>query len=523
VWALSEAKDRFGNTISYSYTSDKDDPQWAQWAGWDHRLTAICYGYNRNAGTRCSRRVDFEYEAHASSHVDDDGVVTWTPQFISQGYRLGGRHGVWHHLSAIKTSVGSQIVSTYSLTYAQYNPAFPHTLLLEKVQVCDPDQVCMPPTFFEWHVPEEGFSELPQMYAGADFKTLPDGTMFEGEILRVQGDFNGDHKTDFLVAPLEPDATWLLWPSDQNGIKKPINTGIPAHFRDLYWTKKFGLVGEAMAYDSAVPPLSASFNWYDPLEGRQAAVISLMPATDLTGLALFTVADPSDGRANVGDQFQVLIANGNGTFQEKILDDGVANPILGAYLGDLDGDGLEDLIYCRSVVDPSAGSPTDDVQWMAGKWYSALHRPGVGFDFAHELGGDLSCGLRDLTYGPVDVDGDGDSELLYVRGHEQTGEVRAFDQLWETYRSLSLVNGELTATESPLDLPADVAARVDVNGAIEDPSAPLFGPGPGRFLDLNSDGLIDFFGGLALYANTGTGFEKRWTLTPKKTSGNKTF
>ncbi|NVB79983.1 MAG: hypothetical protein HOV81_16425 [Kofleriaceae bacterium] len=523
VWALSDAKDRFGNTISYFYTSDKDDPQWAQWAGWDHRLTGICYGYNRAAGTRCSRRVDFEYQSHTSSSVDDNGMVTSAPQFITQGYRLGGRHGVWHHLSAIKTSVGSQLVNTYSLTYSQYNPAFLHTLILERVQVCDPNAVCMAPTVFKWHVPEEGFSDLPLMYAGADFKTRPDGMIFDGEILRVQGDFDGDHKTDFLVAPLEADATWLFWPSGQNGIDKPIDTGIPAHFRDLYATKKGGLVIPSTAYDSVVSPLSTSFNWYDPVKGRQAAVISLMPALDLSGLALSTVTDPSDGRANVGDLFQVLIANGNGTFQEKVLDDGVANPILGAYLGDLDGNGLEDLIYCRSVVDPSAGSPADDVQWMAGKWYFTLHQPGVGFNFAEEQGGEISCGLRDLTYGPIDTDGDGDSELLYISGNEQTGAVRAFDQLWPTYRSLSLVNGQLTALESPLFLPADVDARVDTNGAIEDPHAPLFGPGPGRFLDLNSDGLADFFGGLTLYTSTGAGFEQRWTFTPSKSWGDKTF
>lgn len=177
TWGLEEIEDLNGNSVQTVYTLDK---------GYLYP-EKISYTANKRTNFDSNRTVSFEYESR------DDKEVKFLNGFE---FTLDRR------LRVIKTSVSST-VKVYGLQY-QYSPSTGSSQIIS-IEECDVEQTCLPATEFQWSsqygVGKDSLGKL-----NASNIELPDEKNWINtngsteNTKKITGDFNGDGKTDFVVA-----------------------------------------------------------------------------------------------------------------------------------------------------------------------------------------------------------------------------------------------------------------------------------------------------------------------------------
>ncbi|MDI1432847.1 FG-GAP-like repeat-containing protein [Polyangium sorediatum] len=443
AWLSSSKRDLRGNTMTYGYCFAEADGYTAEYALDEIRYTSFD-GASEFPATRAISLVYGTRDARDVRLHHAGGMR------LQRSLRLD---------EVQMRGPGDTLVRRYAFTY-DASETTGRTRLIE-MKECGADDACTETTRFLYPARERGFDEVDTGIAAP--------TSLRASPLLLDAD--GDGLDDLLV----PDTSALSTP--QNPITE--------------WRITRNEAGTLGA-----PKLAYSQEWPlvpDPPEPADPSRIQPEPGTPIDY--------DQDGRADVllhdvrgwNDNHIVLRSKGDGTFEE--VDTGIPRPFpLGAtphglrssggsvHLGDVDGDGVPDLIQCEDhggLPDPTLSS-----------WRLHLWRPG-GFEPTSSpitLLDGVGCGVELHL---VDIDADDKVELvtpgLRIFGGDEAVQLA-------TYTAFARAsNGTWTSVDTKLPL-APVGGRV-------------------MFLDVNGDRLPDaVMGGFSdtrLYTrlNTGRGFD----------------
>ena len=160
-WLINKSSDASGNnTIEYSYLQHGD--------GEVHVEDIF---YTGKGDTRGNRKVHFSYELRPD---------------IQRKYLAGGLIISSLRLNRITNSYGTQILWDYDLTYEQSRIS--NRSLLTKIQACDGNLNCLPPTTFQW--PKDAHSFVHQPLSFDEEIAYPGIASLDAILPR--GDINGD-------------------------------------------------------------------------------------------------------------------------------------------------------------------------------------------------------------------------------------------------------------------------------------------------------------------------------------------
>jgi RHS repeat-associated protein len=428
AWWLSTEQDRRGNAVDYTYLNDADPGD-----GHTLEILPLRIDYTRNGTTAASNAVVFDYA----------GV---TPSWLYGG---GLSHTRSRLLVDIQTLLepGDEVVRGYAFAYAP-GPGTQRRVL-QSVTECDGlAGPCNPPTTFSWSGQAASFTKA------VTAPLIPKGwTSTIGDDARwVLADVNGDGLDDLVIVNHIDETTdqWVV----------ALNAG--------------GSFGPAETWATLPHPASA---------GMIPEIWTLTPVDyDQDGRTDIFIDSPNPLSASM-PQYRWLRSVPDGPPGQKfeLHDTGVAHPN-GVYydpsydlpamvtahrfarLGDVNGDGIADLIQCFNPTwsegghHPSLGSP----RWTVNPWVPSLPGSGApGFDptpvpipALDAL--DCAAGFNEVYV--IDVDGDGVSEILAPQ----------VDQFFGAFR---YENGGWLQIQTNLALPTS--------------------PRLVHFLDLNGDGLTD--------------------------------
>ncbi|GGZ77468.1 hypothetical protein GCM10011274_39440 [Paraglaciecola chathamensis] len=165
-WLINKSSDASGNnTIEYSYLQHGD--------GEVHVEDIF---YTGKGDTRGNRKVHFSYELRPD---------------IQRKYLAGGLIISSLRLNRITNSYGTQILWDYDLTYEQSRIS--NRSLLTKIQACDGNLNCLPPTTFQW--PKDAHSFVHQPLSFDEEIAYPGIASLDAILPR--GDINGDGVRDW--------------------------------------------------------------------------------------------------------------------------------------------------------------------------------------------------------------------------------------------------------------------------------------------------------------------------------------
>ncbi|HJX55069.1 MAG TPA: FG-GAP-like repeat-containing protein, partial [Polyangia bacterium] len=420
-WALASSQDRYDNRVQYDYVQERGATDSNDWL--DFRPARIQYTFSRLY--EANREIDFEY----TSQDGADARVDTRFSFVS-GFQL--RLG--HLITKIKMYGGIREMGAPVKYYnMQYEPQAPRTsALLHSVQECDGSGVCTQPTVFSWSTNDETYERIPTG-KHADHNT-PGGYLTPG-MLRL-GDFNGDGRDDLVTGR-------------------------------MYWVDHVPRAFLEYSYSLANPSGSQPPFWGGGLLGNW-----LGPLIDLNG----------DGTTD----FFTSDINGNpdcayfckaGTCTKSSTSCGNDYAWGVPYVGDLDGDGLPDLI--------AAFKPPGDRDYHYG--YMANSTSGFANQYVRF---NESLALTNLANAYVsDLDGSGKAQFLFS----------------ET--SLKAPNGKPSTFMRIMSDPTSYSVTSSLKNSVRTPGSMRY-----QFADLNGDGLPDAIeipnagGDVRIAINTGRGF-----------------
>lgn len=165
VWAVSRVTDRFGNTVSFSYTPDDTNNTYYP--------AAISYTANEAAGLVAQRTVVFAHEPRPAP----DAVTRY-----QGGYPVTNVQ----RLHSIETQLDGAAVLTYTFGYETGGATGRSRLI--SITKADGAGTALPPTTFEWQDAAAGLL--------ASSSDLPADTGLAGTFLSM--DVNGDGRVDLV-------------------------------------------------------------------------------------------------------------------------------------------------------------------------------------------------------------------------------------------------------------------------------------------------------------------------------------
>ncbi len=437
AWLATSTRDARGNAMTYGYCfAESDEGFTAEYALDEIRYT----GFDGEQGTRA---VSFVY---STKDADDVRTVYSGGMAFQSALRL----------DEVQTRVGDDLVRRYEFGYEQSETTGRTRLVT--TQECGADGACKPENRFQYAKSTRGFEHVATTIAAPTSRLAS----------YMLGDFNGDGLDDLL----SPDTSPIL--------STPENPTTEWH------------VTRNQGHGFAAPKVAFSQEWsfvQDPQEPADPSQIQPELGTALDynqdGRMDVLVHDVYGSRNN----HIVLLSKAGGSFEE--FDTGIQRPfplgpapkqLRGAggsvHLGDLDGDGVGDLIQC----DDHGSSPEGDPSQSA--WTMHLWRPG-GFEAnsasIEPLAG-FRCGVELRT---VDVNRNGKIDLI-LPGLINIGGTPATQT--KTYSALERNDdGTWRAWDTKLPIPAS----------------------PGRVIwaDVNGDGLPD-----AIASGASDGRLRTWRL-----------
>ena len=470
VWGLSQRRDRFSNTIDYSY----DFPTALPTGPGEMRLRTIRYGGTGAANTR--RELTLDYAARP------DELDTWW---------FGARQRVTTRLTRITArGPAGAVVRSYRLAYATAGDA--ERSQLTSLRMCSAASVCMPPTTFEWgEPPDEDWGSSPVDYNG-DIQFGLDLEAIAEVLVSMRGamvtDMDGDLQHELL---LHRDGTGTT--------------------PTMLWRPR--LVG--FSYDLALPPPPALPSYLDaeignglglPVAAEIARVQPPMTAAvvNADGNRLSDILTPRTPFGNAVD----LDADGYLYAQGFWISYGQSTPLDYAFDQVIDvinndvPDPSGERTYSMVVIDHDADLATDawlcrgdsalDSRWVLMRAESDGMGAAVPFTF-HPT--DIACSVHDeLAVAPLAT---GAQRLLVIPAYDEDGEP-IDDAERNSYSRLELDLATEASSVLPSVLPRDRYQRWHDrqcrNGIAYDlVDLPVYGAGLGldRQVDVNGDGLVD--------------------------------
>ncbi len=408
AWHRSSAWDRRGNAVDYTY---ENDPYWFDGHTQEILIHEISYTRHDATKTPASRRVSFGYE-HTGPRTRFAAGLS-----VIQSHLLTKIH--------MRTEPDDTLVRSYDLAYEPGTTTGRNTL--RSVTECAGDGVCKPPTRFTWSDHPLGFTELvtPLMVPPAQQGVQLDQSFGKW----VLADVNGDGLDD-LVVVLEDvdDPTFDDWTVALNiggTFGLPTLWAKIEHPQTLSGDSWDGNVNEEnwtltpMDYDQdgrtdilldTPNPDASSWPHYRWLKSRPDHTFELRDTA--------IVQSP-------GVEFNSSDPNALKPFSNRF-----------ARIGDVNGDGMGDLIQCVNPTwnnegyNPTLGSPI----WTVNLWVPDV--PGVGgpgFDptpipIPGTSAVDCSYGI-DFVH-VIDIDGDGAAEILMLQDDMKYGALRFENGAW---------------------------------------------------------------------------------------------
>ncbi len=418
-WMIDKVEDTNGNYITYSYTKDKGE------------IYLDKISYTGGTGLSPAKYIKFYYETRT------DIPVMYTSNFSVKTAK---------RLITIQAVSGSSTVRAYKLVYdadpdttgSQYSSSTGRSVLYSVQQYGSDTSVsstgavsggsCLPATTFTHQQPDNGFTQT----------VCPlNISREENARILVQGDFNGDGKTDFLSAWTDPYSRI----SDSN-----TQTYVYLSDGDGTFTKTLYPLGISRDANAQIL-VQGDFNG----DGK----------TDF----LTAWTDPYGRISDSNTQTYVYLSDGDGTFTKTLCPLGISRdgnaqiPVQ----GDFNGDGKTDFI--TAWTDPYgriSDSNTQTYVYLSdgdGTFTKTLCPLGISRDGNAQI--------------PVQGDFNGDGKTDFITAWTDPYG-RISDANTQTCVYISKGDGTFTKELCPLGISIDANARVQAQG------------------DFNGDGRSDF-------------------------------
>ena len=370
-WPIVRTRDRSGNAITYNYSrfvaggSDNSEVE--------RVLSSILYG---STATALDRIIRFDYQIRPDKRT---------------GFRYGVRHELTRRLSAITellaTPAGEQRSRGYTFGYDNGGPT--KASKLSSITECGSVPAeCRRPTVLTWLPGDQGFFN-PIAQTSADGRLLVPSTV---DSQLITGDFNGDGRTD------------LVWPEGQASPGTE-----PRIWKYLH--------AEGGSYRTV---RDGAFNGYNraatayPIDYDLDGMVDLLPRE-----AQINTWGPILSRS--GFHYVPATTNFVGGFNQVTA----GNQTAGALLGDVNGDGYQDVLEYRDPL----GGEDGDFMWAlrtrTGQLSATIDDDPPHDEAAFTAQQPLAflAGIAPSAVFVLDINGDGRDELIYndhgtVRGHD---------------------------------------------------------------------------------------------------------
>lgn len=428
AWALDAIYDSYGNSINFTYGQDT-----AYGDFWPKTIT-----YTNNNGSGGAHTIVFSYDVLSSINAG----------LMRGGFLAGADINETRRLNEIDVDYNGATTFAYKLTYnitvadSDGNPGTERSLL-NAVTECA-GATCYPATTINWQQDHSGWSS-----SGAQKVPGTDGSLTSAQASSAHlMDVNGDGIAD-LVYPGSTD--WMVILGTKNGLGAPVNSTIPVD--DYQDALAIDFYGDGRTELLEPSKTGGTGNW-------------VLVTFDGSGHGSSTQALGPSGAT-------LAVTGGNGQ----------------ASVEDLDGDGLDDLVYTDSVTNPK--NPL--LYWLQNKGGSFAKAVQIG---GGELG-DTNDGVRTITQfvgAAPDFAGDG------------TGDLTIF----------SSVSSTCTPDYCPPPSTSvywSFAGGTALNplGTVWNSQDDLIAP---MFVDFNGDGLTD-----VLYENANSTNSLQWTWEAAVSTG----
>jgi RHS repeat-associated protein len=489
AWWASKERDRHGNAVRYVYANDVDPAD-----GHTREITPGRIGYAYRDDHKPGREVVLVHEPSPTPTT-----------YYSGGMRLRRSQ----RLAEVRmiTQPGEAVVRSYHLAYKPGEGT--GRSLLQSVKECAGEVgPCKPETAFAWssHA-DKGFTKRvtgPMYPADRYHQDERSGSQYTDTWLLA--DVNGDGLDDLVLSLPDPaDASINLW---RVALNEGGSFGAPETWASFpFPAGDFGRTWTPTPLDYDQDGLTDILLDQPNLSSNQWPTYRWLHATKGHAFTLEETSVPHPPRV--------------------VYHYGTPDPV-GPFkvehhrfmrLGDVNGDGVADLIQCVNPAwevgldegpDPSLGGP----RWTVNLWSPALPGGGAGFD-PSPIAIPYVDGVLDCAYGAkqiyiVDIDGDGASEILAPLADGDYGALRYQEAGWISLDT-TLVQQEAWRKIHFLDVNGDglpdaiyTGLGCPVLGAGEHPcagSAPAtLGPYPGDvpFLAINDGEAFSLRSGVML-------------------------
>ncbi|HVJ19019.1 MAG TPA: RHS repeat-associated core domain-containing protein, partial [Polyangiaceae bacterium] len=475
AWLLREERDPYNNRIVYDYESANNT----------YRLQKISYGFVNGQATRT---VELTYR----------GKIT---DYKAQGWDMGVHSHMDYLLDRITTKVHGEVAFTYELRY-DHDP-FTWRERLAGVTKCTRSETCLPETTFEYQSATHGFTKLVQHpYNGKKFPLgsnapkewdnlwIPYADLdvtVNGEELKYANalhilDANGDGKADLIgrtEAALDVEYAY-------NNQTISIKTRRPERWFAWGYESEPSYTTQSMAparMDEALSYLNVVTGVTDTTivaQTENRVVTSLPTFTgrfDVDGLDDVIeplavdpwMSEPPGETQGVARGFHVMYSqkgpdpDGEVEFLSASfeLPDAQTHPIVSYLPVDANGDGLNDMLFCKSSGAMESDDDFTRTKRMPGRWHLLMNESGSFWSSAQAGGQNLGivCDADDLLL-LLDYDGDGRVDPLVVSVRDESFN-KYHPWQWTNYQAFLFHNAgnEITVTRTDTGLPPDKLQR----------------------------------------------------------------
>jgi len=457
LWTVNRVSDTAGNYLTVTYAEDN--------ANGEYRPSRIDYTGNAAASVSPYASVRFIYETRPTTDQT-------TP------YEAGSLIKTTQRLTQVQSYAGENLVREYRLAYEQGTT---NRSRATSITVCDSANICLPATTLTWQNGGIWVAEGNAGFTGTLGSVATNfGSPPSNNYLVVGGDFNGDGRSDYLLA--KEDKQYVFLSNGDGTFTSQTNT-IWRYFTYILgdFTPVFGDFDGDGKSDYLL--LSGHQQYLHRSNGDGTFTVTEVNLTngwnfgDVKSNYLVVGGDfNADGRSDYllakEDKQYVFLSNGNGTFSPQLNTIWrYFTYILGDFtpvFGDFDGDGKTDYLLLsghQQYVHKSNGDGTFTVTevnltngWNFGNVKTQYHVLGGDFDgdgktdyvltkdanqyvflskgdgtFVHQLNTHPAWGLSysDFIATSGDFNGDGRTDLMFLYGAEQY---------------VFLANGDLTFT-----------------------------------------------------------------------------
>jgi RHS repeat-associated protein len=352
VWKIDQLIDSNTNTLHYHYGDVSGDGE--------VQLTSVTYGGNTSQSVAESLSVELIYENRP------DTSTTWS---------RGQQYSQTKRISAIKTKVGTTVVTNYKLSYVQ--GAITGASRLVTLQQCAGNGDCYRPSLFEYA------AETQSDWVGSTLSLPAALQTSDGKPLGMLTDINNDGKSDWVSASTSAAGTETLttYLGSESGWQASTNFELPDVLFDY-----------SQNTDGYAKGLLLDVNgdgWPDYVQAIEVNGVTTLATWKNNGTRIEADPDPALALPTA------LIS---------LQSDGSVRSL--ADLADLNADGLVDVV--QSVVTSSA---TVQVAWLQSavfddetnsnthSWspHSDYAAPSIGIDYTQGTQGRVLAILQDVN------------------------------------------------------------------------------------------------------------------------------